>query len=79
MFSSCRSSTLWGLGCSVWSPAKHCSSSGTCSTQYKALKWCSQFRRSSLFPQFYLSRKLTSGPSSQLEICGIGSAICNMN
>jgi len=42
----------------------------------KALKWCSQFRRSSLFPQFYLSRKLTSGPSSQLEICGIGSAIC---
>ncbi|RLN09825.1 protein PHYLLO, chloroplastic isoform X1 [Panicum miliaceum] len=26
--------------------------------------------------EFYLSRKLTSGPSSQLEICGIGSAIC---
>lgn len=42
----------------------------------KALKWCSQFRGSSLFPQFYLSRKLASGPSSQHEICGIGSAIC---
>ncbi|KAF8653016.1 hypothetical protein HU200_062451 [Digitaria exilis] len=42
----------------------------------KALKWCSQFRGSSLFPQFYLSSKLTSGPSFQLEICGIGSAIC---
>ncbi|XP_066321928.1 protein PHYLLO, chloroplastic-like isoform X5 [Miscanthus floridulus] len=42
----------------------------------KALKWCSQFRGSSLFPQFYLSRKLTSVPSFQLEICGIGSAIC---
>ncbi|XP_062219458.1 protein PHYLLO, chloroplastic isoform X3 [Phragmites australis] len=43
----------------------------------KALKWwCSQFSRSSLFPQFYLLRKLNSGPSFQLEICGIGSAIC---
>ncbi|CAN6273232.1 unnamed protein product [Urochloa humidicola] len=42
----------------------------------KALKWCSQFRGSSLFPQFYLSRKLTPGSSFQLEICGIGSAIC---
>ncbi|WVZ74855.1 hypothetical protein U9M48_022979 [Paspalum notatum var. saurae] len=42
----------------------------------KALKWSSQFRRSSLFPQFYLSRMLTSGPSFELEICGIGSAIC---
>lgn len=42
----------------------------------KALKWCSQFRGSSLFPQFYLSRKLRSAPSCQLEICGIGSTIC---
>ncbi|KAJ1279712.1 hypothetical protein BS78_04G176000 [Paspalum vaginatum] len=42
----------------------------------KALKWSSQFRRSSLFPQFYLSRMVTSGPPFELEICGIGSAIC---
>lgn len=42
----------------------------------KALKWCSQFRGSSLFPQFYLSRELRSAPSCQLEICGIGSTIC---
>ncbi|XP_037450858.1 protein PHYLLO, chloroplastic-like [Triticum dicoccoides] len=43
----------------------------------KALKWlCSQFRRSSLFPQFYLSRKLSSNPSVQLEISGVGSALC---
>lgn len=43
----------------------------------KALKWlCTQFRGSSLFPQFYLSRKLSSDPSFQLEISGVGSAIC---
>uniref|UniRef100_A0A0D9VHL4 Mandelate racemase/muconate lactonizing enzyme C-terminal domain-containing protein n=1 Tax=Leersia perrieri TaxID=77586 RepID=A0A0D9VHL4_9ORYZ len=43
----------------------------------KALKWlCTQFKRSSLFPQFYLSRKPTTGPSIQLEISGAGSAIC---
>lgn len=43
----------------------------------KALNWlCSQFRGSSLFPQFYLSRKLSSDPSIQLEISGVGSALC---
>ncbi|KAF0928968.1 hypothetical protein E2562_011059 [Oryza meyeriana var. granulata] len=43
----------------------------------KALKWmCTQFKRSSLFPQFYLSRKPTTDPSIQLEISGAGSAIC---
>ncbi|KAG8059103.1 hypothetical protein GUJ93_ZPchr0002g23828 [Zizania palustris] len=42
----------------------------------KALKWlCTHFKRSSLFPQFYFSGKLTSDPSSQLEISGVGSAI----
>lgn len=43
----------------------------------KALKWlCSQFRGSSLFPQFYLSRKLSSDPPIELQICGVGSALC---
>uniref|UniRef100_A0A0E0G8W4 Mandelate racemase/muconate lactonizing enzyme C-terminal domain-containing protein n=1 Tax=Oryza nivara TaxID=4536 RepID=A0A0E0G8W4_ORYNI len=43
----------------------------------KALKWlCTQFKRSSLFPQFYLSRKQTTDSSIQLEISGAGSAIC---
>ncbi|KAL6899311.1 hypothetical protein ACP4OV_005969 [Aristida adscensionis] len=43
----------------------------------KALKWlCSQFKGSSFFPQFYLSRKLKSGTSITLQICGIGSAVC---
>uniref|UniRef100_A0A0E0K1L6 Mandelate racemase/muconate lactonizing enzyme C-terminal domain-containing protein n=1 Tax=Oryza punctata TaxID=4537 RepID=A0A0E0K1L6_ORYPU len=43
----------------------------------KALKWlCTQFKRSSLFPQFYFSRKPTADPSIQLEISGAGSVIC---